>query len=424
MKRVYIAVGVVAVLVWVAIGLLVAKGPQPEIIVPAESLWKVGPLHITNTLFTAWVVMAIVVVISLLATKSMKLMPSGIQNFVEAVVDFLVGQIEEIAGHENGRRFFMVVATFFIFIIASNWFGLLPFFNSIGKTDDVGHEIFAVIEEHQASGETFVKTKKYAGWKMQDTGSIIMVKPGGTAVDFVVNANATASDTLDRYIVFLASHFADFKASEADLAAPSKDTVRAAAATLTGSASPQLLIADSEEAEGVPSPALGKTITGVDFSNSQKMALVVPFFRGVYSDVNNTLALGICSFLVVEFWGFQALGAGYLKKFFNLNGIMSFVGILELLSEFIRIISFTFRLFGNIFAGEVLILMLTFLMPFLFVDVIYGLELFVGFIQAAVFALLTLVFASMAVESHDEEHHEGHPGEGTGAHQPEAAQVH
>jgi len=101
--------------------------------------------------------------------------------------------------------------------------------------------------------------------------------------------------------------------------------------------------------------------------------------------VNNTLALAIVSFLCVEFWGFQALGAGYLKKFFNLNGIMSFVGILELLSEFIRVISFAFRLFGNIFAGEVLILMLTFLMPFLFVDIIYGLELFVGFIQAAVF---------------------------------------
>jgi F-type H+-transporting ATPase subunit a len=107
---------------------------------------------------------------------------------------------------------------------------------------------------------------------------------------------------------------------------------------------------------------------------------------------------------------------------------MSFVGILELLSEFIRIISFCFRLFGNIFAGEVLILMLTFLMPFLFVDVIYGLELFVGFIQASVFALLTLVFATMAVEHHgEEEHHEAHHDEDGTAdahHHPETAQAH
>ena len=130
---------------------------------------------------------------------------------------------------------------------------------------------------------------------------------------------------------------------------------------------------------------------------------------------------------MIEFWGIQSLGLGYLKKFFNLNGIMSFVGILELLSEFIRIISFAFRLFGNIFAGEVLILMLTFLLPFLLVDIIYGLELFVGFIQAAVFALLTLVFASMAVESHDEDH-DGHHEEGAEAHDapptPGAAQAH
>ena len=85
-------------------------------------------------------------------------------------------------------------------------------------------------------------------------------------------------------------------------------------------------------------------------------------------------------------------------------------------------------MFGNIFAGEVLVLMLTFLMPFLFVDIIYGLELFVGFIQAAVFALLTLVFGVMAVEHHDESaHDEGHAA-GDGAaeahHQTGAAQAH
>ncbi len=125
--------------------------------------------------------------------------------------------------------------------------------------------------------------------------------------------------------------------------------------------------------------------------------------------------MGIVSFFVVEFWGFQALGLAYLSKFFVApwkSPIMTFVGFLELLSELIRIISFCFRLFGNIFAGEVLVLMLTFLMPFLFVDVIYGLELFVGFIQAAVFALLTLVFAIGAVEHHgDDDHHEEHGAE-------------
>jgi len=120
---------------------------------------------------------------------------------------------------------------------------------------------------------------------------------------------------------------------------------------------------------------------------------------------------------MIEFWGIQTLGIGYLGKFLNFTSpIKAFVGILELLSEFIRIISFAFRLFGNIFAGEVLILMLTFLMPFLFVDIIYGLEIFVGFIQATVFALLTLVFGVMAVEHHGEdEHHDGHHDEDAAA---------
>jgi F-type H+-transporting ATPase subunit a len=144
--------------------------------------------------------------------------------------------------------------------------------------------------------------------------------------------------------------------------------------------------------------------------------------------VNNTLALAIVAFVIIEVWGFQTFGLGYLKKFFNFTSpINAFVGLLELLSEYIRIISFAFRLFGNIFAGEVLVLMLTFLMPFLFVDIIYGLELFVGFIQAAVFALLTLVFGVMAVESHDDsDHHEAHSAEGAGEphHQAGAAQAH
>jgi F-type H+-transporting ATPase subunit a len=80
----------------------------------------------------------------------------------------------------------------------------------------------------------------------------------------------------------------------------------------------------------------------------------------------------------------------------------AFVGLLEFASELIRMVSFTFRLFGNVFAGEVLLLMMSFLVPFVLVVVFYGLELFVGLIQAFVFAMLTLVFAQMAVTSHDD----------------------
>ncbi len=431
MKRVYIAGGAIAVLAWLALGLVIARGPQPEIKLPAEVLTSFGFFNITNTLLTAWVVMALLIGGSLIATRSMKLMPGGFQNFVEAVVGFLVDQVEDIAGKENGRRFFMVIATFFLFILTSNWFGLLPFFNAVGQTEDVGHHIFEQIQKHEEQAKTWDKREKFGAWKMDESGSFVVVKPNGKAIDFTIEAKDSPGQALDRYVVFLAQKFADYKrpaaAKEGEL--PSSEEVLAAKKLLDGNPTAPKLLAEGGEAAGVPSAALGASLTvrGVDFPG-QKMALVVPWFRGVYSDVNNTLALGLCSFLIVEFWGFQALGFGYLKKFFNLKGINSFVGILELLSEFIRIISFTFRLFGNIFAGEVLVLMLTFLMPFLFVDIIYGLELFVGFIQAVVFALLTLVFATMAIEHHgEEEHKEGHHAEDgpADAHtQSGAAQVH
>jgi F-type H+-transporting ATPase subunit a len=146
----------------------------------------------------------------------------------------------------------------------------------------------------------------------------------------------------------------------------------------------------------------------------------------VNTDANSPLAIALWSFIFVELWGLQSLGSKYLGKFFAFppfakgsGPIGVFVGFLELLSEFIRIISFTFRLFGNIFAGDVLILFMSFLVPFILPTIFYGLETFVGFIQAAVFALLTLVFAVMAVEHHDEGGHE--VAEAHGAHVEAAA---
>lgn len=442
MKRLYIAGGIVAVLAWVAIGLMVAKGPQPEIVVPAESLFKLGPLHVTNTILTAWCVMAFLAILTFLATRSLRMAPSGLQNFVEAVVGFLLDQVNDIAGEKNGRRFFMVVATFFLFIVTSNWAGLLPFFNAIGKTEDVGHEIFAQLAEHHpdkltlAADGTYAEDHKFAGVKSDKSGSMVLIKNGATTLDFEVRKGDTPAAAFDRYVVFLAENFAGFTPHKSlEEAGPAEEAdVQKAFERLgttdhpgTAAAAPRLLTeapgATGEHA--VQSAALAQAFAGVSFNDSPKLALVIPYFRGVYSDVNNTLALGICSFLIVEFWGFQTLGFGYLKKFFNFSSpINAFVGLLELLSEFIRVISFAFRLFGNIFAGEVLVLMLTFLMPFLFVDIIYGLELFVGFIQAAVFSLLTLVFAVMATEHHGDGEGHGDDAAGDGHHSPGAAQAH
>ncbi|MDO8523077.1 MAG: F0F1 ATP synthase subunit A [bacterium] len=124
-----------------------------------------------------------------------------------------------------------------------------------------------------------------------------------------------------------------------------------------------------------------------------------PLFRSPASDLNFTIALAIISVFAVNLLGSVAIGVGrHFSKFFTLkNPIFSFVGILELLSEFIKIISFSFRLFGNVFAGEVLLMIVGFLVPQIIPLPFLFLEIFVGFIQAFIFSMLTLVFLGMAV---------------------------
>jgi len=129
----------------------------------------------------------------------------------------------------------------------------------------------------------------------------------------------------------------------------------------------------------------------------------------------------------VEFWGFKYAGiGGYGSKFINFTGfkngpmmgvIYFIIGIIELVSEVGRVVSFSFRLFGNMFAGEVLLTVIVFLLPWTLALPFYALEMFVGIVQSLVFAGLTLVFAASAVAGHGEGHGEGHDhGHEEGAH--------
>jgi len=138
---------------------------------------------------------------------------------------------------------------------------------------------------------------------------------------------------------------------------------------------------------------------------------LAPLFRGPNTDINTPLALAIVSMIAVEFWGISTLGLfRYGKKFLNFSSpINFFVGMLEFISEIVRLLSFTARLFGNMFAGEVVILMFTFMTPLVLTVVFYGLEIFVGIIQAFIFCMLTVVFGVMAVTAHDE--HDDHESE-------------
>lgn len=144
---------------------------------------------------------------------------------------------------------------------------------------------------------------------------------------------------------------------------------------------------------------------------------LVPFFRGMSTDLNFTVALALISVFMTQVLGVQANGAGYFLKFFNVRnlftkpffGAMDFlVSLLELISEFAKILSFGFRLFGNMFAGMVLTFLIMSLVPVFAPAMIMMFEFFIGLIQAFVFGMLTMVFMSQAVA--------GHGGEGEGAH--------
>ncbi len=138
----------------------------------------------------------------------------------------------------------------------------------------------------------------------------------------------------------------------------------------------------------------------------KQAGILVPFLRSANTDVNMTLAIALVAMFMVHAWALKALGVfGHLGKFINFKEgpIGLFVGLLEAISEVAKIISFTFRLFGNMFAGEVLLVAMSFLIPLVGIIPFLGLELFVGVIQAFIFAMLILVFATAATVSHHAE---------------------
>lgn len=128
----------------------------------------------------------------------------------------------------------------------------------------------------------------------------------------------------------------------------------------------------------------------------------IPLLRSMGSDLNMTLGLALVSAGLTHYYAVKYLGVGgYLKKWFSLNPIMLFVGVLELVSEVTKVVSLSFRLFGNIFAGEVVLATISGLLAFIAPLPFYFLELIVAFVQAAVFMMLTLVFMSLLAEKHE-----------------------
>ena len=299
--------------------------PVPHVELAGEPIFSTGPSWLTNSVLTTIIVDILILLVAFLATARMQLIPSGIQNALEGLVEYLFGLAESIAG-KNVMRFFPISATIFMLVLVSNYTGLIPFVGSLGFCHPEG-----------------------------EAGAEHAIRLG--------NQLAMADGNL-------------------------------------------ILLAPAAEGEAAAEVDHGNTC-----EHGQKL---VPLFRAPSADLNMTLALGLTTMVLVQYFGVSNLGAGYFKKFWNtsgtgfMKGINIFVGILEAISEVARIISFTFRLFGNIFAGEVVLATMAFLCAYLIPLPFYFLEVLVGAVQALVFMMLSLVFFSMAVVSHGEHHEEGH----------------
>jgi F-type H+-transporting ATPase subunit a len=390
-----------ALIVLLLVGFIFFRGPKPIIEIKAETLADIGPFPLANTYVASLAAVIVICAIAWLATRNVRLIPQGVQNLVEAVFEAGYNLCVNTAGEKNGRRFFPVFMTIFIFIWIANWMALLPIFNSFGAVEKVSAEDF---HKHAV-----VMTK---------TAGISLIKPGGKEVEFVVDTTPCTQleesfKTSNIPPAEQDKQLSDCTTGQRALAITDtlekKQKVTLTSAPCTGAAGDptytECLVNRSEEA-----------ISQLKASGKQ-LGLIAPYFRSMNTDINTPMSIAIMSAIFVEFWGITTLGFfRYMKKFFTFSSpINFFVGILEFIAEIARLISFTFRLFGNMLAGEILLLVMTFLMPFLVALPFYGLEMFVGVIQAFVFAMLTLVFAVLAVSSHDE-HAEHEPVEVTALH--------
>ncbi len=162
-----------------------------------------------------------------------------------------------------------------------------------------------------------------------------------------------------------------------------------------------------KDTHALPEPTVAVPVAGESARAEEKEEKTefIPLLRGATADLNMTLALAVVSVFAMQYFGFAHLGTHYLSRFINFKDPINFsVGLLEVVSDISKIISFAFRLFGNIFAGEVLLAVMAFLMPFIVPLPFLLMELFVGVIQALVFSMLSAAFFTVAVSHGEEEH--------------------
>ena len=366
-----------------ALGLGFLASSLLAIQLPAEMIFEgddfatpLGAWNLMNTMLTTWLAMLVLIILALFIRKSLTEVPGRFQALFEIIIEFFLNLCESIAGRDKGRRFFPLVFTIFIFIVVANWMGILPGFGTVGRIADpeeiahhhgIHHYVDPALADY-ASDDSHAKHDEH---------------------DDDSHAKHDEHDD-DSH----AKH--DEHSDHLDSVALHVFTGQGAFSYLApGSFSDQLTFEEYENQDG---------LVGED----KRAGHLVPFLRSANTDINMTLAMAIIAMVMVHFWGFSILGfPSHIGKFINFKEgpIGFFVGILEIISELAKVVSFTFRLFGNIFAGEVLLMALAFLLPLIGIIPFLGLELFVGVIQAFIFSMLTLVFASMASVSHSSDDH-------------------
>jgi len=333
----------------------------PVIMVPGEVVWDdflgIGGLTVTNTLIGTLVADVVVLILAFGAVRKMSAVPGRWQGLFEILTDALYGLAKSTAG-ANARRVFPLMATIFLFLLVANWIKLIPGAESIGLM-------------HCAA----------EGINGYDRNGILL------QVDKAMDPGTRATE-------------ADYEACHA-AQHPAEAAHEGEAEPGEGVEGEQTAVEPTEETGGV----------------RDDLFAVTPFLRGAATDLNLALGLGLIAFVAIQYFGARSLGISYFSKFLNTPaleniakrpmGIMDFVvGLLELVLEFAKIISFGFRLFGNLFAGGVLLMVMSFLISMLVPAAVYGLELFVGLIQAFVFAMLLLIFSSVAMQGHGGEQQE------------------
>ena len=391
-----------------------------------DVLTHIGSFPITNTLIASWLTIIVVAIFAFAATRKMRIVPKRLQGMVEVGVETLLNFVVSIAGEKNGRKFFPIIATIFIFVMFNAYFALMPFFGPGITVTEHGE---AIVESDSTVTEVMIH------------GEEIKSELAGT----VAHVEVEEGDAVEKGdVIYLLEDGEEIEAEEAgiilhlELAEGASVEENGVAYTISGHIEKDGVLYKLANGEEVKAEIGGRFThlelkeVGDPVTTHEVLATIEskpPLFRSANTDVNMTLALAIIAVFCIEFWGLRSRGfRHYIVEYINLSElsrafkllftgklkdvpmailmgvINAFMGFIEMLSHSIRMISFTFRLFGNMTAGEILLLSATFLIPWILAIPFYGLELIVGFIQALIFGGLTLVWATMATEHASEEH--------------------